>query len=103
MVSQFSITISSAPFYHEQNYVNALQQQSGSTDADMTKNDDCEEREMLSSEGDGKKKKSSKSPPLPCSPGYLVKDGITVELLGQGLWKRFYKLGTEMIITKAGR
>ena len=58
---------------------------------------------MLSSEGDGKKKKSSKSPPLPCSPGYLVKDGITVELLGQGLWKRFYKLGTEMIITKAGR
>ena len=95
--------ISSAPFCHEQNYVCALQHQSGSTDADMTKNDDCEGREMLSSEGDGKKKKSSKSPPLPCSPGYLVKDGITVELLGQGLWKRFYKLGTEMIITKAGR
>ncbi len=38
-----------------------------------------------------------------CSPGYLVKDGITVELVGQDLWKKFHKLGTEMIITKAGR
>ena len=45
------------------------------------------------------------SPDLPCSPGFLRSptSGITVELLGQDLWKKFYKLGTEMIITKAGR
>uniref|UniRef100_A0A0K2T6Q7 Tbox 22 [Jaculus jaculus] n=2 Tax=Lepeophtheirus salmonis TaxID=72036 RepID=A0A0K2T6Q7_LEPSM len=35
--------------------------------------------------------------------GILSKGGITVELVGKDLWKRFYKLGTEMIITKAGR
>ena len=40
---------------------------------------------------------------LPCSSGTITKDGITVELVGQHLWKKFYKLGTEMIITKAGR
>ena len=40
----------------------------------------------------------------PCSPGYITSpSGVTVELLGQDLWKKFYKLGTEMIITKAGR
>ena len=41
----------------------------------------------------------------PCSPGFLTnaKSGVTVELLGQDLWKKFYRLGTEMIITKAGR
>ena len=41
----------------------------------------------------------------PCSPGYLtnVASGTTLELLGQDLWKKFYQLGTEMIITKAGR
>ena len=39
-----------------------------------------------------------------CSPGYITSpSGVTVELLGQDLWKKFYKLGTEMIITKAGR
>ena len=39
-----------------------------------------------------------------CSPGYIRSpSGITMELLGQDLWKKFYKLGTEMIITKAGR
>ena len=38
------------------------------------------------------------------SPGFFVgKNGTTVELLGQDLWKKFHKLGTEMIITKAGR
>ena len=42
--------------------------------------------------------------PIPCSPGFLVgKNGTTIELLGQDLWKKFHKLGTEMIITKAGR
>ena len=40
---------------------------------------------------------------LPCSPGSITKEGITVELVGQHLWKKFHKLGTEMIITKAGR
>ena len=40
---------------------------------------------------------------LACSPGFITKDGITVELVGQHLWKKFHKLGTEMIITKAGR
>lgn len=40
----------------------------------------------------------------PCSPGFLTSaSGVTVELLGQDLWKKFHKLGTEMIITKAGR
>ena len=40
----------------------------------------------------------------PCSPGFIVgKNGTTLELLGQDLWKKFHKLGTEMIITKAGR
>ena len=43
-------------------------------------------------------------PPPPCSSGFISSPkGITVELLGQDLWKKFYKLGTEMIITKAGR
>jgi hypothetical protein len=38
------------------------------------------------------------------SPGYIKSpSGVTIELLGQDLWKKFYKLGTEMIITKAGR
>ena len=42
--------------------------------------------------------------PIQCSPGFLVgKNGTTIELLGQDLWKKFHKLGTEMIITKAGR
>ena len=41
---------------------------------------------------------------IKCSPGFFVgKNGTTVELLGQDLWKKFHKLGTEMIITKAGR
>ncbi|XP_034037742.1 T-box transcription factor TBX22 [Thalassophryne amazonica] len=34
-----------------------------------------------------------------CSPGAEVR----VELQGSELWKRFYEIGTEMIITKAGR
>ena len=39
-----------------------------------------------------------------CSPGYIKSpSGVTIELLDQSLWKKFYKLGTEMIITKAGR
>ena len=40
---------------------------------------------------------------LSCSSGSITKNGITVELVGQHLWKKFHKLGTEMIITKAGR
>ena len=40
---------------------------------------------------------------LPCTPGYLTREGITVELVSQELWRKFHKLGTEMIITKAGR
>ena len=31
------------------------------------------------------------------------KDAIQVELQGSELWKRFHDIGTEMIITKAGR
>ena len=38
-----------------------------------------------------------------CSPGFITKNGITLELLSQELWKKFHRLGTEMIITKAGR
>ncbi|XP_012884352.1 PREDICTED: T-box transcription factor TBX22 [Dipodomys ordii] len=35
--------------------------------------------------------------------GNLRKDVIQVELQGSELWKRFHDIGTEMIITKAGR
>ncbi|XP_048192520.1 T-box transcription factor TBX22 isoform X1 [Perognathus longimembris pacificus] len=37
------------------------------------------------------------------SHGNLEKDVIQVELQGSELWKRFHDIGTEMIITKAGR
>ena len=43
------------------------------------------------------------SPSLKCSNGFITNQGITVELVGQELWRKFHKLGTEMIITKAGR
>uniref|UniRef100_T1JHN9 T-box domain-containing protein n=1 Tax=Strigamia maritima TaxID=126957 RepID=T1JHN9_STRMM len=39
----------------------------------------------------------------PLTTGVLEIGGITVELCGRELWQQFYKLGTEMIITKAGR
>lgn len=32
-----------------------------------------------------------------------VGDEVQVELQGSELWKRFHEIGTEMIITKAGR
>ncbi|KAM4818116.1 T-box transcription factor TBX22 isoform 2-T3 [Thomomys bottae] len=35
--------------------------------------------------------------------GNVENDGIQVELQGSELWKRFHDIGTEMIITKAGR
>ena len=40
---------------------------------------------------------------MKCSNGFITQNGITVELVGHELWKKFHKLGTEMIITKAGR
>ena len=33
----------------------------------------------------------------------LVQNGIRVELQGKALWRTFYEIGTEMIITKVGR
>ena len=33
----------------------------------------------------------------------LVQNGIRVELQGRQLWRTFYEIGTEMIITKVGR
>ena len=64
---------------------------------------DVEEgEEKMTAKGDSSKE-SSVPKPLPCSSGLITKDGITVELVGQHLWKKFHKLGTEMIITKAGR
>ena len=33
----------------------------------------------------------------------LEAEDITIELQMRDLWQRFYELGTEMIITKAGR
>lgn len=52
----------------------------------------------------GNPEKSGKSErKIECSPGYLVRDTVKVELMGQDLWKKFHRLGTEMIITKAGR
>ena len=33
----------------------------------------------------------------------LEGEDITIELQMRDLWQRFYELGTEMIITKAGR
>ena len=38
-----------------------------------------------------------------CSNGVVSVGDVVVELVGQDLWKKFHKLGTEMIITKAGR
>ena len=40
---------------------------------------------------------------IACSNGYVSNRGVTVELVSQELWKKFHRLGTEMIITKAGR
>lgn len=34
---------------------------------------------------------------------YCPESEVRVELQGSELWKRFYEIGTEMIITKAGR
>ena len=41
------------------------------------------------------------APPLIASP--LAGDEMRVDLQGSDLWKRFHEIGTEMIITKAGR
>ncbi|XP_059588737.1 T-box transcription factor TBX22 isoform X2 [Alligator mississippiensis] len=38
-----------------------------------------------------------------CAESREAKDDIHVELQGSELWKRFHEIGTEMIITKAGR
>ena len=64
---------------------------------DVKETDDIQEVDLK------KNIKNTSKPELPCSKGYLSANGITIELMGQGLWKKFYKLGTEMIITKAGR
>ena len=64
-------------------------------------NDDVEEKVEI--EKDTSQEVSKLPKELPCSSGSITKDGITVELVGQHLWKKFHKLGTEMIITKAGR
>ena len=65
--------------------------------------DDDDAEEAAESEKDTTKETPILPKELPCSSGSITKDGITVELVGQHLWKKFHKLGTEMIITKAGR
>lgn len=40
---------------------------------------------------------------VPTIPLVDESDGIRIELQMRDLWQRFYELGTEMIITKAGR
>ena len=65
--------------------------------------DNVDAEEPLESEKDTSKETPILPKELPCSSGSITKDGITVELVGQHLWKKFHKLGTEMIITKAGR
>uniref|UniRef100_H3B899 T-box transcription factor 18 n=1 Tax=Latimeria chalumnae TaxID=7897 RepID=H3B899_LATCH len=42
-------------------------------------------------------------PPLPAQCASAPGDEVRVELQGADLWKRFHEIGTEMIITKAGR
>ena len=65
--------------------------------------DNVDAEAPLESEKDTSKEAPILPKELPCSSGSITKDGITVELVGQHLWKKFHKLGTEMIITKAGR
>ena len=65
--------------------------------------DDDNEEETLEAEHSMSKESSLPKRSPPCSSGSITKNGITVELVGQHLWKKFHKLGTEMIITKAGR
>jgi hypothetical protein len=65
--------------------------------------DDNVSEGKVDTENDTSAESSSIPKQLPCSSGSITKDGITVELVGQHLWKKFHKLGTEMIITKAGR
>ena len=65
--------------------------------------DNDDEEEAKDSGKDTSKEIASVPKELPCSSGSITKEGITVELVGQHLWKKFHKLGTEMIITKAGR
>ncbi|XP_043921864.1 T-box transcription factor TBX18 isoform X2 [Protopterus annectens] len=51
-------------------------------------------------------KTTPSSKPSPCSPSHGTPGhcgDIRVELQGSDLWKRFHEIGTEMIITKAGR
>ena len=33
----------------------------------------------------------------------LVQNGIRMELQGRQLWRKFYEIGTEMVVTKYGR
>ncbi|XP_028808801.1 T-box transcription factor TBX18 isoform X2 [Denticeps clupeoides] len=47
--------------------------------------------------------RSAPPPPLVPAPGAGAGEGARVELQGADLWKRFHEIGTEMIITKAGR
>ena len=66
------------------------------------RNDDDDDDDDDEREREKQKKAKKKEEPI-CSKGYIVQNGVTVELVSQELWKKFHKLGTEMIITKAGR
>ena len=46
----------------------------------------------------------SPQPAAPCAPSVTgTGEEARVDLQGSDLWKRFHEIGTEMIITKAGR
>ncbi|KAF4026952.1 hypothetical protein G4228_018735 [Cervus hanglu yarkandensis] len=80
---------------------------------ELLKKEGGEEEERRSSAAAGRKselpEKRSKAEPLATTFGcnsfgsLEEKDIIQVELQGSELWKRFHDIGTEMIITKAGR
>ncbi|XP_043913620.1 T-box transcription factor TBX22 [Protopterus annectens] len=64
----------------------------------------AENRETHESAEMGKKQKQESLSPTHKNRKTLEpKSGIHVELQGSELWKRFHEIGTEMIITKAGR
>ena len=66
----------------------------------------CERRERLQSTAD-EMSSSSSTPSTPTSPPVSPTVGnlanARVELEMKTLWDEFYQLGTEMIVTKAGR
>ncbi|XP_039768371.1 T-box transcription factor TBX22 [Ornithorhynchus anatinus] len=57
----------------------------------------------LESQGEEEERPKAEDSTAAVASGGEEREDIQVELQGSELWKRFYEIGTEMIITKAGR